>query len=357
MMNLLSILNISLPTIWSSLIIGFLSCLSINTVRAQTNCQSNNGDISIQHSGFNQNEDFRQQYVLTNKNQLILQIKETFTTPLFQGITSGEYLIYAINYKEMDGVSGIQIGNYIRNITGGCLHISSGLAYQICPSQTTCNAHNGVIQFSNTNYNQNPSFQQTYILVDINSLIIDIQFKPIFSNVESGKYQVYAFNYDRAETIANLTIGQPINAITGKCIDKKGPLFFDVCEEICDNGVDDDKDGKIDCADNDCPEKCICDLKVALTPNIYNDGGTPNNITDDTFTFTATVSGSGTIGWEGGGQTGNYGATTLFGPYPVDSEGVHFQIRDKVNDNCFTSISSNASSCLYLETCTCCGKE
>lgn len=129
------------------------------------------------------------------------------------------------------------------------------------------------------------------------------------------------------------------------------------CIEICNNGIDDNGDGKIDCADFTCPEVCSCDLEVILEPNIYNDAQTPNDVTDDTFTFRVTINGTGIAGWEGGGKVGFYGETVLFGPYPVDSSGAGFKIKDKINEKCFTSISTNMSSCIYLETCTCCASK
>ena len=333
-----------------------LNTLIVCNLQAQQICHSNDGTISIKNSGFNENIGFKQIYVLANKNDLILNINPNFMTPLFQDLTSGEYLIYGINYEEGRGISGVEVGNHIRNIAGGCLAKSTALPFNICQPGKNCNAPNGYISFSSDNYQQDPDFQQVYILANEDDLMVDIQYNPTFSNLPQGLYKVYAFNYNKKEGITNLNIGQSVNAITGTCIDKKGPLIYEVCEEICDNGIDDDGDGKIDCADIACPENCLCDLKVSLEPNIYYDANTPNDVTDDTFSFRATINGSGLAGWEGGGQNGIYGATVLFGPYPVDSIGASFQIKDKINEVCFTSISANVSSCVYLETCTCCAK-
>jgi len=101
-------------------------------------------------------------------------------------------------------------------------------------------------------------------------------------------------------------------------------------------------------------EDCPCNIQVILSPSIYNDNNTPNDVTDDTFTFQATVNGAGSSGWTGGGLEGNYGTTVTYGPYPVDQSGIGFKISDKNNDRCFTNVSANMKSCTYLKTCTCC---
>ncbi|MFH1789860.1 MAG: hypothetical protein ABH832_02220 [bacterium] len=42
-----------------------------------------------------------------------------------------------------------------------------------------------------------------------------------------------------------------------------------VLDEACDNGIDDDKDGKIDCADSDCTSQPVCQAKP--TPEVCDD--------------------------------------------------------------------------------------
>lgn len=343
--------------IYALVAISILNTLIINKIEAQQICHSEDGTISISNDGFNQNVNFKQVYVLTNNNKLILQIKYNFTTPLFQNVASGDYLVYGINYEIDSGISGLEIGNFIRNIEGGCLEKSTGLPFNVCQPLNNCNAPNGIISFNSNGYQVDENFQQAYILTDENNIIVDIKYTPFFSNLSSGVYRVYSLNYDLRSGVNNLSIGQSIDTIEASCMDKKGPLIFEVCKEICDNGIDDDRDGKIDCADESCPEACVCDLTIALTPNIYHDANTPNDLADDTFTFEATINGTGIAGWEGGGHSGLYGETILFGPYPVGASGASFKIKDIVNEKCFTSVSANMSSCVYLETCTCCAKK
>lgn len=124
------------------------------------------------------------------------------------------------------------------------------------------------------------------------------------------------------------------------------------CQEICGNGKDDDNDNQIDCADEDCNCTCESTISGIPTPAIYNDNNTPEDLTDDTYSFQLTVNGQGS-GWIGGGKTDNYEVLTNFGPYAV-GEAASFKVRDAENSSCFFSVSVNMSACIYLETCTCC---
>ncbi len=100
-----------------------------------------------------------------------------------------------------------------------------------------------------------------------------------------------------------------------------------------------------------CP---ACDLNVIISQQIYIDNGTPNDLSDDTFTFNLTITGNSPYGWIGGGLSGSYGETVTFGPYPVDNQGVMFIVSDAIDLSCQVSVGMNINPCIYLETCTCC---
>lgn len=159
-----------------------------------------------------------------------------------------------------------------------------------------------------------------------------------------GIYEIYAYkNQSEAEESS-------VCDFIGKI-----ELRLKNCREICNNNQDDDNDGNVDCADLDCNCTCPSAIKGTLTPSVYDDNNTPDDLKDDTYSFQVTVQGEGTS-WIGGGQTGNYGVLTNFGPYPV-GHPASFRIRDAQNSSCFFSISANMSACIYLETCTCCKSE
>jgi len=94
---------------------------------------------------------------------------------------------------------------------------------------------------------------------------------PTCANKTGGQIEIQAtgagvFSYSIANesswlansTFSNLGMGQFIirakNDLGCETSYSSNPLLFDMgtCIEICDNGVDDDGDGKIDCADSDC---------------------------------------------------------------------------------------------------------
>jgi hypothetical protein len=66
-----------------------------------------------------------------------------------------------------------------------------------------------------------------------------------------------------------------------------------ICAEICDNGIDDDGDGLVDCDDPDCS---CCGLENVTFRTECIDGGTPDDITDDKYAVYATLHGSGIHG-------------------------------------------------------------
>ncbi len=98
---------------------------------------------------------------------------------------------------------------------------------------------------------------------------------------------------------------------------------------------------------------CNTSLDISIEQPDYNNNGTNSNLSDDTFTFEATILGNGNT-WIANGQTGNYGQTVTFGPYPVDAAGITFDVIDQDNPNCRENISVNIASCIYSGVCTCC---
>ena len=94
-----------------------------------------------------------------------------------------------------------------------------------------------------------------------------------------------------------------------------------------------------------------CNLQVAVTNVVCNDHGTPNDPSDDTFTFTANVSGTGVSnGWNTtGGITftgGSYGIPTNFGPYPISGGTKFFVVHDNGNPSCaFEAFAAAPATC------------
>lgn len=99
-----------------------------------TGCNSSDGVVSFNVSGQNQTTQYTQAYALTDTFGLILQtsIAPTTTDSIFEGIATGYYHVYAINYETISGISGLSIGNNIANVTSSCFDITGALCYQVC---------------------------------------------------------------------------------------------------------------------------------------------------------------------------------------------------------------------------------
>ncbi|MEE9440222.1 MAG: hypothetical protein V3V14_14545, partial [Saprospiraceae bacterium] len=85
----------------------------------------------------------------------------------------------------------------------------------------------------------------------------------------------------------------------------------------------------------------LCAITAIATTPICNDGGTPSDSSDDTYTFDVTVSGSNTAtNWtatDPNGTTAAYGTTT-FGPYPAGGSDFNFTITDDIDPACSENI-------------------
>ena len=68
-----------------------------------------------------------------------------------------------------------------------------------------------------------------------------------------------------------------------------------------------------------CAQPGMCQLVTQVENLECSDNGTPDLTTDDTYTFNLSVNFNGNCGsgWAGGGQSGDYGTTTSFGPFAI----------------------------------------
>lgn len=99
-----------------------------------TGCNSSDSVISFNVNGHNQTATFTQAYALTDTFGLILQtsIAPNNTDSLFEGIPTGYYHIYAINYETASGIMGLSAGNNIADVLGACFNITGAFCYQVC---------------------------------------------------------------------------------------------------------------------------------------------------------------------------------------------------------------------------------
>jgi len=98
----------------------------------------------------------------------------------------------------------------------------------------------------------------------------------------------------------------------------------------------------------------VCTITPTVADIVCNDNGTPNDPTDDTFTFNVTVtSENGGIGWfaideDGTMVSGFYGMTVPFGPFDTEGGDKVINFTDFLNPNCTAQIMVEAPECGQL---------
>lgn len=93
------------------------------------------------------------------------------------------------------------------------------------------------------------------------------------------------------------------------------------------------------------PATCspTCGISSTVSNIVCNDEGT-NDPSDDTFTFTAVITGENTgASWTAtDGTTGTYGVAVTFGPYPIAGGDQLIDVEDIDNQGCITQLSAPA---------------
>jgi len=234
---------------------GFIdgSDTDCSVVPAEASCSATEGDISFSISGNNTDAAYTTRYLLTDRTNTILQIS---TTASFTALVEGDYVIYSLNYRTVDGISGNTIGNSINSISSSCFEVSGGTAILICgpeicgngidddgdgfidgsdtdcsvvPVETTCSAFEGDINFTVSGNNTNATHTTQYILTDRSNMIVQVSSTPTFTALMAGDYIIYSLNYETAGGINGNTAGNPISSIDGGCFEVSGGTAILVC--------------------------------------------------------------------------------------------------------------------------------
>ncbi|MEK7255201.1 MAG: GEVED domain-containing protein, partial [Bacteroidota bacterium] len=139
--------------------------------------------------------------------------------------------------------------------------------------------------------------------------------------------QTQSGSYGVAKTIGSLAIGAGVQNFTIVDVDSAGCTFSQSVTPppTCSNPI-------------------VCNINFGVAGVACNDNGTPTNPADDTYTFSLTVSGTGTSsGWTttvlGSTVTGSYGQAKLMGPYTISAGNLSFTVRDAANANCSVAVS------------------
>ncbi len=87
----------------------------------------------------------------------------------------------------------------------------------------------------------------------------------------------------------------------------------------------------------------VSEIMAMTTTPICNDGGTPTDPSDDTFTFNVTITGTNTSsGWtsdDSSNPFGTYGSSLTFGPYPISGGVINVNFTDNGSAACTDMIS------------------
>ncbi len=90
------------------------------------------------------------------------------------------------------------------------------------------------------------------------------------------------------------------------------------------------------------PENCtdVCTVMAVVDNIICNDNDTPDDPSDDTFTFQLMVQGGNAgYGWTSTlGVNGQYNTMVTFGPYNISDGNINFVVTDAVNDLCLMAV-------------------
>ncbi|MEM6396884.1 MAG: hypothetical protein AAF741_11105, partial [Bacteroidota bacterium] len=95
-----------------------------------------------------------------------------------------------------------------------------------------------------------------------------------------------------------------------------------------------------------CSSPPPCSIEANAGTPVCDDNGTPNDTSDDTFTFTVLVSGSNTGAFwsadDPNATIGGYGNSTTFGPYPISDGDLTITVTDSDDASCTSTFTVSA---------------
>ena len=280
-------------------------------------CQYTSGSvIQLAVSGGSNNAGETTEFILTDADGQILQIANS---PSFTNIATGGYIAYAFSYETAQGASNLSVGQNITNVTSGnCFDFSPPYTFTVCPPVNTCDEAPLTTFTLNATGGNNPGGTTQYILTDSLGTIFQINTTTTFSPVtQSGNYFAYALSYPNSTTVTGLAQGNSLSAVSFSetCFDWSPPFIFQICNptgEICNDGIDNDGDGLIDCNDTDCTTPTITGF-TAFDETCNNANGSITiNFTDEPNQTTIEFS-------IDGGQTWTFTSADNLGTFTISN--------------------------------------
>ena len=217
------------PGQWMPYLVLCVLLLSVGNAHSQ-NCDFVVGPVTLAATGGNNTPDYETSYVLTDPNGDIIDIQ---SQPRFILGRDGFFVAYSVNGRIGDQVEGLSIGSNILNVSGSCIDISSGFSFTACNLSEICDYCLGEsISLTSSGGSTEPDFVTSYILADMQGIILVIQDNPNFGQLDEGLFVAFAINYDPSKTLTGLEVGQNVKDIRGLCYDISTGHIIGVCDDI-----------------------------------------------------------------------------------------------------------------------------
>lgn len=170
-------------------------------------------------------------YLLADANGMIVQIS---SKPSFFGLREeAVYMVVAFSYNGDLNSTNLGLGKSLAEVSPDFSDFSDALAIKVCPEEIQCSYNEGVdISLNVTSANTNSGTTvTTFVLTDVNGVIMDISSDPIFDNslVSEGYYSAIAFSYEDDQSIENLELGNYSWEVTANCLDQSDPITLKIC--------------------------------------------------------------------------------------------------------------------------------
>lgn len=106
-----------------------------------------------------------------------------------------------------------------------------------CVPIATCTYTDAPISFTSAG-SPPAGFTDEYILTDMSNVVVEVVSTSPFAATTPGDYIIYHLNYETAEGVTGLTVGQPISNITGNCFLVSGGTVVMLCTSVvCNAGT------------------------------------------------------------------------------------------------------------------------
>ncbi len=192
--------------------------------------------------------------LLKNILSLLTPFHQNGNRPGFTFLGSNLLLIFLFIFFSNPIIAQDSDGDGVVDSLDFCVSAGGVVNSLGCPFPAVCDTfETATISFDTAGMNMQTGYITIFVLADSVGVIVDTSSTPQFTNVLAGKYMLTALDYQDDGSLANFAVGDTLDDVTANCLDWSDALTYRVCaQEDCSNGIDDDEDGYVDCADNDC---------------------------------------------------------------------------------------------------------